>query len=286
VNPVSVRRLLHSVILAAAINVLRFFPPLADAMDDFAEIVAATFHITRWVAHIGLFTAASGAFYLILQTGAGIWFLDKVVRVLGVLLIAVRWATRKRKVVFSVEERDGREFRNDIKRSVTTSPIMYCLLLAGTTLVYGEERFLLRELEKLRHDVLMSKDIRILLLDPNCPDWTIRAGLVIKERSRFTLQNYLAYCEVGLSQLQSALPNAKIERYNSRPIWRIYLFKDRAFVSRYMSPPDSMFRLGYDSPVMAFGPGEPMFDWLYAEFRRHSPPPWQNDLPVVLPRET
>jgi hypothetical protein len=278
------KRIVQGVISAAAVNILRFYRPAAAWMDTIADLVGDGTGLPRWVAHIVLFTMASGIAFAMLQRGIGNRAADKAVWLVDVLLSGLRLVSGRRKQYYTAEERGTSEFRRDMTRSIRESRTILCLLIAGTTMVYDEEQFLLEALEKLRVQTLNSKKVRILLLDPSSAPWEERARQVMAKKPRFTSQQvYRAYCENALSQIKGVLPRAEVALYGPTPCWRLYIFDDHAFVSRYCGPPESPFREGHLTPVTAFDPDHPMYDWFYSEFRRHCPADWQQDLPLSPP---
>ncbi len=170
------------------------------------------------------------------------------------------------------------EFRQDLSYSVKHSKRIYCLLVSAYTMIHEEEKFILA-------DSLKTMDFRVLLLNRDSPFWRAGAELFIHHRIHkegvLDIEHYRAQCETAEEKLKTTY-HAEIGFYNDGAKWRLYIFDDRAFVSRYFGPPESEFAEARDGPVVAFSPEHPMYHWLYEEFKRLAPTEWKSGLPKTL----
>ena len=158
---------------------------------------------------------------------------------------------------------------------------MYCLLFAGYSMAFADEKFLLDALHHLPSDELASKDIRLILLDRDSPHWDRNAQVTVENTAalkRGGVGGFKELCSNAERQIRSIIDHAKITTHKANPAWRLYIFQDRVFVSRYARPPDSKFLSSHEVPVMAFDYGDPMYEWQCCEFRRHSPTDWRAEL--------
>lgn len=155
------------------------------------------------------------------------------------------------------------------------------MLISAYTIFYEEEKFIFDLLQDLPAKKLKAKDIRVLLLNRDSPTWAERAELLIEKRLKTNdsvdFDSYLSRCKESVKRLEAEC-KAKVEFYDGRPTWRMYIFDQRLFVSRYYGPP-SRFVEGHLSSVSAFDASHPMYAWLYTEFEQLCPTKWQNEIP-------
>jgi hypothetical protein len=145
-------------------------------------------------------------------------------------------------------------------------------------MVHEEERFILEALSRLSSGKLMSMDIRFLILDRNSNQWMQRAILVLQNRPKLkgvAFDRYKKLSEDAEEEIRHRIPNVEIAFYDGFPTWRLYIFADRLFVSRYSGPGDP-FSEGHLVPAAAFYSDHPMYEWLFNEFRLHYPGAWRD----------
>ena len=218
---------------------------------------------------------ATGVFYVILYVSRVGPFLDDhfdtVLR-----WLQLRLGPKPR--YYLAEERTGGQFQDDIKRSIKSSDRMYCLLISAHTLVYEDEKFILDALQSLPNNKLRKKDLKILLLSRETEVWVTRSNLLVANRlsnDGLNLDAYISRCAEAELVLKQC--HAKIAHYNSDPRWRLYLFDNRVYVSRYAAPPEG-FVEGHKNHLAAFDRGHPMFEWMFSVFRKQAPNDWELKL--------
>jgi hypothetical protein len=181
-------------------------------------------------------------------------------------------AILRRPEKFTQEERGERAFRRDVIRSMKSSHCFYSILVSGHTMHSGHERFIL---DNITAGELQRKDIRILLLNRGSSYWQERGERFAKELN-VSIEDYRRECHDTEILLKNRL-SAHVAHYQICPTWRLYMFADRAFVSRYFMPPEEAFADSRKGPIIAFAREHPFYHWLYCEFRRLCPPEWKDE---------
>jgi hypothetical protein len=273
-HPLSRRRaLILSVFAAITVNTLKFHPRSATVMDSVEAFVARYLPIPKgygWVANVVLFVITTFLVYAVVKSLVGVWCYNRVASLVRLALARAG----KRRMIFGAEERTTYEFKQDVLYSSKHSKKMYCLLVSAYTMAHEEEQFMLGSW-------LKTKELRILLLDRRCAHWQGRAKLFIDRRlgeAGRNVDDYKAECEIAEKELKEKY-HAHISFYDEIVRWRLYVFDDRIFVSRYWGPPEADFGEARDAAVVAFSRAHPMYDWLYGEFYRLAPEEWKRAIP-------
>jgi hypothetical protein len=272
-SPLSKRRaLILSVFATGAVNVLKFYPKSAAVMDSVEAFVAHRLAIPPeydWTAKVVLFVITTLLVYAIIKSPVGVWIYNSAATVVRLALARIG----KRRMVFAPEDRNTWEFRADVLFSSKHSTKMYCLLVSAYTIVHEEERFMLG-------DWLKGRDLRVLLLARESVLWNERARLFIDKRLYLAgrdAAHYKAECEIAELELKNGF-RAQVGFYDDGARWRLYIFDDRVFASRYTGPPEADFGEARDGPVVAFPHDHPMYHWLYSEFYRLAPEEWKRSM--------
>lgn len=162
--------------------------------------------------------------------------------------ITKRYSNQYLKNVFFIgEERKNGQYRKEINKQIKKSKKLYFLLITGYNMYYTkDEFFVIKALQKLNDQEKKQKDIKIGLLDRNCPYFKQRANRYLKWLKENehparceTLAEYITKCEQIENSLRTLLPTAKFFFYQEKPIWRLHVFDDSIFVSNYTK--DSAF---------------------------------------------
>jgi hypothetical protein len=238
----------RTVVLSAAASLVIHLPGLA--LDR--QLV--------WIAHrlgLGPLIVQISATFIVGCVLFGILQSELGVRLYRIWLEASR--TR------SYRERDQRHYERDLQTCIRDSKFLFCILLSGQTLQRGRERFVQTALENLPNG--HKKDIRLLLLQCESPFWRQRAQVLSLNDSAFKPQDYLRDSEKTAAAFRAA--KALVAFYEAPPGWRMYLFDNRVFLSRYNTPPQNEM-------TVVFYRDDPMYEWLYREFRERGPREWRE----------
>ena len=277
-RPARRTNILASGLSSAAINLLRFNPTTSELLTEVARYLSDYIGIAQWLVHVGLFFVAWLIIFVTLQySRAGDW----VFQLYGYSQYLYRWLAGRPRQRYPGELRHGREFQRDILRALGSSRFMYSLLFAGYKMLHEEERFLLEALIGLSGS--HGKDIRFLLLDRNSPDWHQRASAIVENTTRLRgagVDGYKQRCIHAEQELRNNIHGAQVHSYQTTSSWRLYLFEDCVFVSRYALPPDTPFRPSSDISIVCYGSNDPMYGWLYSEFRKYCPQEWRDAIPA------
>lgn len=266
------RRFFISVAGSAATQILRVYPPADRLLDALSNLIASWFSAPKWLAYVILFATAAAIIYSFLYSRYG----TRAYHGWRYMVRAVRFRLGLRPNLFSEQERDTEAFRHDMRHSIQSSRFMYALLVSGYTLVYEHEHFMLEALHSLPECQLAAKDIRFLFLDRSSQAWQRRAELFVRHRlakKRFGIQEYTNHCVAAERELGGL---GQVAFYNAEPRWRLYIFEDHIFISRYYDEPFHEAHF----PIAAFEPDHPMYRWFSAEFTRLSPQDWRPHLAI------
>jgi hypothetical protein len=167
--------------------------------------------------------------------------------------------------------------------SLRRSDFMFAVLVSGYTMRFRDEAFILEELEgHTSQRELRNKKFRFLFLNPDTQAWAERAEWLVRASIDRRLHDVDAYKDTALMitrQLEGLSSSVRVAYYDTAPTWRLYIFHDRVYVSRYSGPPASHWEEESDrATVIAYPRGDAMYDWLLREFRRLAPPQWQDEL--------
>lgn len=276
--------LFYSVMASLAIGILRFYPPANNFLDSINNSLSKMVpSVPLWVIQTASFVVRAAIIYCIIRSRVGGWLYSRWTISKDWLATFLRGVFGMPRDLYGEGLRDFNGFRRDILRSLESSPFMYCLLVSGYTMFHEGEDFLLNALQDL--PMKTRKDLRFLLLDPSTTHWVERAKELVQHRLSGqgikSVESYRQLCNIGAEAIRS-LPGARVAYYHSRPSWRLHIFSDRIYTSRYAQLPDAAFRDGHLAPVAAFEPEHPMYKWLYGEFRRRCPDEWQRELSLDL----
>lgn len=172
--------------------------------------------------------------------------------------------------------------RKDMSASLRESDFMFAVLVSGYAMRFRDEHFLWQELQSnMSPRDLHQKQFRFLFLDPATPEWRQRAEWLVSNRRDIGLDGIDGYRNACIDirfRLEQLTPTLKTAYYTSPPTWRLYIFRDRIYASRYSGPPDSIFEEGHRTTVVAVPSGDAMYDWLYREFKRLAPSEWWQEV--------
>lgn len=258
----------YSLAGGAGIQALRAWPSVGIFLDHVASIATTHTGIPEPFIHFPLWLAASGVIRVLLGVARAVY---------NKLWPRTRWLFGYREPLYAV--RGDHAFRRDILESLRTSSFMYALLIGGYRLVFEEERFLLEELEK----VATTKQFRFLFLDRADVSWNRVAAALFGAEN---VDSFRRACETADSEIRRRLRlNADQVDYvkGDNFAWRLYIFDDRVYVTRYCMPPESQLLDAKAVPILAFdsrrASTKPMYDWYLAEYRRYCPQ-WRDYLPT------
>lgn len=160
---------------------------------------------------------------------------------------------------------DQKHYERAMLRFMKESRVMYAVLALGQTMRHGREQFIAQELCSRGFD--HRKDIRLLFLDPESSYWQQRATQAIQHRSDLTIQ----HLRFDLDYLIEQFRKRQIETafYAHEPSWRMFVFSDCIFVSRYYEAPHSEM-------MLLFYEGTELYNWFYSEFLGLCPARWTN----------
>lgn len=276
---------------ALVVEAFRLWDPVANFFDQIIRLASPFLPVSQGIARgllesVFLFIIGL-TFFGILQTRLGTYLYRLWKSFEDQASYAIRFVLRvPPRKIYREGERASREFRGHVCRSIRYSRHMYFLLFAGYTMVYEDESFILEAIRELSLKQLQSADIRFLLLDPQSQHWLLRAKDFVEARRGSgrvnNVDEYKEMCRQARTTIEQ-IPGVQIVNYDGAPpLWRLHIFDDYVFVSRYSEHGDPEFKEGHRTWVAAFSPNNPMYRWLYSAFRSRCPDEWRKKLPYRL----
>jgi hypothetical protein len=262
----------RSLLLSAAIAASVHLPLLLPPMDALLASAAHKLQWPKWVLALAITPILTVILYTVLQSSLGVslyWAWIAVAR-LVYRVFSGRGPSR-----FFDEHRlrryDQKQYEMDISHCIRTSHRIFCVLVSGRTMNSGREQFIPKVIDDLSVADIASKDLRVLLLRPGCEAWLRRTreyGRLVSEDEDQAAGDYRFHFEKTEKRFSQRM--AKVGLYERPPSWRMYLFDDRVFVSRYHEPPHA-------DVMAAFYSDDQMYRWFYDEFRELCPPWWCDE---------
>ncbi len=276
-----------SLLSALAVELLRLFDPVGGVFDRIIALVLGSTpgpKFARLLLEAVFLLVIGTIIFEILQHKPGDWLYDNLwLPIIDKASYYLYLLGLPPKQIYSEGERATKLFRNHLCRSLKESAHVYLLLFSGYTMVHEEEKFILEAFKQLSVTELEAKDIRILVLDPECKFWETRATAFLESKKNWrSLAEYKQLCEDARHVL-SRIPCVNVATYNGTPpLWRLHIFDDYMFVSRYSEPGDPDFREGHRTEVVSIKRQNPMYNWLYSAFRSRCPDEWREKLRYTL----
>jgi hypothetical protein len=164
---------------------------------------------------------------------------------------------------------DQKHYGRALSHCMLQSQFMFCILLSGHTMRHGREEFMHESFGQIPRG--SRTDIRMLFLNRESAGWVERAQQLVAQKDKgspSSVDEFRFECEAFDEVLRNN-HHALVAFYERRPSWRMYLFDDRLFLSRYFDPP-------HKERMMVYYRGDIIYEWLYREFWELCPKHWTD----------